>query len=444
MPTAAILSIGDELALGQTVDTNSAWISNELVGRSILPREHRTVPDDRAAIAAAIAQLAERSDVLLITGGLGPTEDDLTREALGDVLTPGKPLVRDDSALEQITRHFAKRGRKMPAMNARQAMRPETAGMLVNPFGTAPGLSARLGNCLVFSMPGPPVEMHKMFFDHVVPAIGHIVGDQVVVIGTVQECGLGESAAAELLGGMMDRDANPLVGTTASQNIVTARIRATGTIDEARKAVNRTIERIQELWRPYAFGSNESTLAQSAGDLLKLRGFTLATAESCTGGWLGKMIVDVAGSSDYYVGGFVTYSDEMKRRQLQVDSDLLKTHGAVSAEVAAAMARGAIEGTSATCSLSITGIAGPGGERPDKPVGTVFIGIGTRDPKSEVMVRRFMFPGDRSTIRDRAAKSALQMLRFLLLDVPPEKSGLLWQAGDLISFPFVPGDPCTM
>lgn len=416
-----ILSIGDELTLGQTLDTNSQWLSARLAERSIIVIEHRTLADDRMAMAAAIAECAARCDVLISSGGLGPTDDDLTREAIGDVATPGEQLVEDVEAMRHLQQWFEKRGRAMPAMNRRQAMRPATFRCLANPNGTAPGLAGQIGACMVFNLPGPPREMHPMYENFVLPALPASQGE-VMLTARLQEFGMGESQAAEKLGDLMNRDRNPLVGTTASQSIVSARIRVRGLEAWARSALAETRERVCAAWQPYVYADDDRTLADVVGEVLASRGLTLATAESCTGGWLGKSLVDRAGSSAYYVGGWVTYSNDMKVSQLGVQRELIEQHGAVSSEVAMAMARGAIARSGATCALAITGIAGPDGGSKLKPVGTVFIAAIVNDRKT---VRRFEFPGERHVVRDRSVKASLQMLRFMLLNV--DDMPMIWQ-----------------
>lgn len=447
MARAAILSIGDELTLGQNVDTNSAWLSARLAELAILTVEHRTVADDRTAIVRAITELASMIDVLMITGGLGPTDDDLTRDALGDALTPGQELMTDEGALDQLRNWFERRGRGMPRSNLRQALRPVTMRCLPNPHGTAPGLAGESEpveggrTCLIFSLPGPPREMQPMFADHVVPAIrksGLVRDDHVLLSGAVQEFGMGESAAAQKLGDLMQRDRDPLVGTTASDSIVTARIRTTGPRETALRQINETIELVERAWHPYAFGRGDCSLSQSVGDLLKASRLTLAVAESCTGGLLGKLIVDVPGSSDWFKGGWISYSNELKTRCLDVDSALISKHGAVSAQVAMAMAQGALTHANSDWALSITGIAGPDGGSQNKPVGTVHIGIARRTSRGvETQSRHFLFTGDRGVVRDRSAKAALQMLRLALLG--EESHPLLWETTSETAAPITTG-----
>jgi nicotinamide-nucleotide amidase len=268
--------------------------------------------------------------------------------------------------------------------------------------------------------------MQPMFLNHVAPRLE--TGDGVIRTAAVHQLGLGESRAAALLGAMMDRSADPLVGTTVKDAIVTARVRASGSAERVEREFAATVAEIERRWRPYVFGRNEVTLPMAVGEMLRERRATLATAESCTGGLLGSLIVGVAGSSDYYRGGWITYDNAMKQSCLDVPEAMLAAHGAVSEEVALAMAEGARRRSGASVGAAITGIAGPGGATPGKPVGTVFIAVALgRNDAVESQVRRFEFSGERDVIRDRAAKAALQMTRFALLGVGANVP-LLWEA----------------
>jgi nicotinamide-nucleotide amidase len=419
---ASILSIGDEIVLGQTLDTNGAWLAGQLLDRSVAVVEHRTVPDDRAAIAGAVDELAARSDLLVITGGLGPTEDDLTRVGLGDVVAPGRDLVVDERAERTLRRWF--RDREMPASNLVQAQRPETMQSVPNPHGTAPGLRGRHHACDVFALPGPPREMKPMFLENVLTLLDEAEDRDRVVTERVLLYGLGESWAAERLGDLISRaDGALMVGTTASSGIITARVRAVGAEATAERLVAEAVDRIEAAWAPYCFGRGSTTLAAAVGALLETRSATLVTAESCTGGWLGKTIVDTPGASAYYRGGWVTYDNGMKADCLGVPAALLETHGAVSVEAASAMAAGALERADADASIALTGIAGPDGGVPGKPAGTVIVAVGRRDRPP--VVRTFRYRGGRDVVRDRSVKSALQMLRFAMLDVPDDQP-LIW------------------
>ncbi|MCZ6612470.1 MAG: CinA family nicotinamide mononucleotide deamidase-related protein [Planctomycetota bacterium] len=424
---AAILSIGDELVAAGTIDSNSEWLAGQLASRAATTVQRRVVGDDRASIARAVGELAGVCEVLLVTGGLGPTPDDLTRAALGDVLAPGRPLESDPVALQHLNQWFKKRPGEMPTSNLAQAQRPQGTRSVPNPLGTAMGIAGRLGECMIFAMPGPPHEMQTMFLDQVLPQLPLPDAGQVVLTAGVHAYGLAESMAAERIGPITARDSRPLVGITVSESIVTARIQAKGPLQQAERELENTASLIMRQWQPYAFGRDDDSLSSAVGSLLRESNRTLTTAESCTGGLLGKMLVDVAGSSAYYVGGWVTYTDALKTSCLGVPQQVLQDHGAVSEPAVCAMAEGALAGSGADYSLAITGIAGPDGGSTPKPVGTVYVGLGqSRGAHVTVSIRRFEFPGDRSAIRDRAAKTALQMLRFVLLD-SPASTALLWE-----------------
>lgn len=414
--TAAVLAVGDELVLGQTLDTNSQRLSAILLDRGVRVHEHTTVADDRAALARAITRLALGHDLLIITGGLGPTADDLTRHALADAMS--EPLVEDAEALAHITGWFASRGRTMPPTNAVQALRPASSACIPNPHGTAPGLHAVLGDADVYCLPGPPREMEPMLEGHLLPALRPDPG-RAVRTRVLKTFGLGESEIARRLGPMMDRDRAMLVGTTASMGIVSIRMRFEGPPAEAEGALAEADRAVRALVEPYIIGASDAPLGQHALDLLASRSETLAAAESCTGGMVASLMTDVPGSSAVFVASLVTYTNAMKQDLLGVPAALFNEEGrtgrpgAVSREVAVAMAEGARRRTGADHALAITGIAGPSGATPDKPVGTVWIaharpGGAGADPDTEA--RRFAFRGDRAAIRTWSAHAALGLL----------------------------------
>lgn len=425
---AAILSIGDELTLGQCLDTNSMWLSSELAALGIITTEHRTIEDEAGAITDAVLELSARVRVLILTGGLGPTGDDQTRPGLGGALDPGQELVVDEQAVKDLAQWFVQHGIGMPESNQVQTLRPPSAHMLANPHGTAPGLAGRRGECLIFALPGPPREMKPMFDAFVRPELQELEPGQVLIAETVLSFGIGEALAAEKLGGLLSRDGDSAVGITAGQTLVTARVRCRGNAEPARAIVQQQAEEIERLWFPFAFGRGGDTLPAVVGSLLSEKKCTLSVAESCTGGWLSKLIVDAPGSSNYFLGGYVTYTNDMKHACLDVPEAIFASNGpgAVSLECAEAMARGVIAQTGSQYSLAITGIAGPGGGVAGKPVGTIFIALGRKEADSEsVLVRRFEFRGERDSIRHRSAMSALQMLRLTLIDADPDLP-LLW------------------
>ena len=423
---AAILAIGDELIAGDRLDTNSQWLSSRLAAFAVETIEHRTVDDDRVAVAKAITDLAGAADLLIMTGGLGPTQDDLTREALGDVVTPGQPLVEDPAARRHLEAIYRRRPGGMPPSNLSQTLRPEGAAIIENPNGTAPGINVLHNGCRIMVLPGPPREMKPMFEAAVVPLVrpeqARASTGVVSRSAATRAYGIGESAAAERITGLMARGQTLRVGTTVTRSILTATVRGRGPANTIDPAIASTLREIQSAWHPYAFDPSAATLAAATVAALREAGATLATAESCTAGLVGAAITDVAGASDVYLGGWVTYANSMKADRLGVPADVLASAGAVSAEVAGAMARGARERSGATCAVAITGIAGPGGGSDEKPVGTVWIAV--VGPGDHADIRRFRFRGDRDEVRDRAAKSAVQQLRFGLLGVD---DGLLWE-----------------
>lgn len=423
--TLTVLAIGDELTSGERVDTNSAWIAGKAAALGVRTVEHRTAGDDLEQIAESIRQLAARSTVLVVTGGLGPTLDDLTRPALGVVLN--EPLVEDDDALGALRAWYAGRERPMPAPNRVQAMRPASARCLDNPNGTAPGLDARVGETRVFCLPGPPSEMRPMFERFVAPALKPGPGQRVRV-RAVPTFGLGESAVADLLGDLMRRDRNPLVGTTASGGIVTCRVRHTGPDVHAERLLDETVAEIRSRLGPAVLSVQDGhddgqALVRAVSDLLRDRGQTVATVESCTGGLLGEMFTRLPGSSDVFAGGLLTYSNRLKTDLAGVDAALIDAHGAVSREVATAMALGGLARTRADHALAITGIAGPDGGTEAKPVGTVWIALASgRKPMD---ARRFRFMGNRDAVRQWSAMSAMGMLRLGLLGLESRLLGEL-------------------
>lgn len=426
MRRVAILSVGDELVLGQIEDTNASWIARALRSLGAMPGERRTVADDRGTIALAMRELAATHQALIVTGGLGPTLDDLTREALGDAVAPGSELVEDPEGIEHLRGWFERRGRAMPATNRRQALRPPDAALLPNPNGTAPGLRAVLGGCEIRCLPGPPGEMRPMFDREVAPLLRDDAS--AVLSASLHSIGLGESAIAERLAELMQRGREPSVGTTASDGVVSIRIRATGPRAEAVEALERTVAACSERVGDVVFGRDDERLEAVVGRLLVGRMATLATAESCTGGLLAGLVTEVAGSSAWYAGGFVTYANERKCADLGVRAETIARHGAVSHETAIEMARGALMRTGATHALSTTGVAGPGGGTEAKPVGTVFIAVAERG--GAIHARRFHFPGDRATVRSRTARLALACLRFALIGSPTRP--LLWSEGEAV------------
>jgi len=427
---AIVLSIGDELVLGQTVDTNSAHLSARLARRGIGTLYHQTVADDHETIVDAIRGACAKARVVFISGGLGPTADDMTRFALAEVM--GTELERHEPSVEHIHGFFDRRGKQMPERNVVQAMIPVGAEAMTNHWGTAPGIHASVtvenNPTEVFCMPGVPREMFAMFEHHVEPVLDQIAPTRDVILTTkVNTFGMGESDGAERLGELMDRHRNPKVGTTVANGILSIRVRSESTDEaQAEQAMEETVGEVTRRLGPCVFGRDETTLQESVVGVLRHEGHTLATAESCTGGLIGEMITQVSGSSAVYAGGWVVYSNELKHTQLGVPLDMLEQQGAVSEPVARALAVGALARSGASLSLAVTGIAGPIGGTEEKPVGTIWLGLGFKDERGVVQTEAVLLNlgQDRPTNRDRSAKCALQLARLHAMGQPLDE--LTW------------------
>jgi nicotinamide-nucleotide amidase len=410
---AQILSVGTELTIGQAIDTNAAWLAQQLAVLGIHCTKHVTVPDDRAAIAEAIGLASSAAGVVIVTGGLGPTADDLTRHALADVL--GTQLRLHQPSLDQIAAFFAERRRAIPDGNRIQAMIPKSAEPIPNTCGTAPGMRARLKEADVYLMPGVPREMQAMFERDIRPALAPMSGGEVILQRTLHTFGMPESELGGRIADLMDSGRNPYVGTSASDLVISIRINAHAfDADTARAWLEQDAGEIRRRLGDVVFGEEEETLAHAVGRLLAARGQTVSTAESCTGGLVAKRLTDVSGSSAYFIQGFVTYSNEAKHRLLDVPVELIQAHGAVSREVAEAMATNCRRLAGTDYALSATGVAGPTGGTPEKPIGLVLVGLAT-PTETVVQELRLGETLPREAIRDRTAKIAVNVLRLRLL-----------------------------
>lgn len=406
---AAILSIGNELTSGRSLDTNSAWLADQLGRRGIATVLHATVGDDCGAIARAFTDAAGQAELVIATGGLGPTNDDLTRHGLAEAL--GAELVLDEPSLATIQGFFDRIGRAMVEGNRIQAMIPAGCEALANSCGTAPGIAARLDGSAVYVTPGVPREMRAMFAEQIAPALpatGETIRHEIIRV-----FGGGESDIAETIEDLMHRDGPVVVGTTVADGLISIRIASRARDAVAAEAQARSVidPICQRLGRRVLGVGEGVSMASAVGELLGEAGATLATAESCTGGLIGAMLTDIPGSSGYYLGGVVAYANAVKESQLGVGRDVLDLHGAVSAETAAEMANGVRHRFGSTWGLSTTGIAGPSGGSQAKPVGLVYTALAG---PSGVNVTRHMVPGDRAKVRQRTAMTALDSLRLAL------------------------------
>lgn len=412
MRQAWIISIGSELTLGQSVDTNAAWLAEQLAGQGIRCERHVTVPDELPTIREVLQQAADACDLIVVTGGLGPTDDDLTREALA--VARGVELETDAACLEQIREFFARRGHAMPRRNEGQARIPRTGRAMANTCGTAPGIYVELKGTPCYALPGVPFEMKTMFARDVLPELRAAAAGRVLRCRRLWCFGMHEAAIGERLRDLMAPGRNPAVGTTAELGVIGVRISASGdSAGEADALLDETETEVHARLGKVVFGRDSDSLASVVGAQLAARGETVSTAESCTGGLIAKLLTDVPGSSAYFLGGAVTYTNELKERMLGVPSELLSSLGAVSEPVARAMAQGARDKCGTTYGLAVTGIAGPTGATPDKPVGLVFFGLAT---PAGVTTRELRFGSDapRTVIRGRAARAALNLLRLEL------------------------------
>ncbi|MBI4578651.1 MAG: competence/damage-inducible protein A [Planctomycetes bacterium] len=410
---AIIISVGNELTAGQTVDTNTAWLSQRLAEIGAHVTLHVTVADEVAPLEREIRRACELADVVLITGGLGHTEDDLTREALATVLGVGLEL--NERCLERIRAYFTQRQRPMPQANTGQAMFPIGSTPIDNTCGTAPGIRAAFGRATIYVMPGVPREMQVMYERDVGPELQGRAAGAVILARTIQTFGAGESEIGERIRDLMSRGRNPTVGTTAQQAVIGVRIHAAGAgRTEAEHLLERTAAEIKSRLGPLVFGEDDDTLWSVVTRQLIAAGKKLSTAESCTGGLIAASITDTPGSSACFIDGVVTYSNAAKTRLLAVPADLIAAHGAVSRPVAEAMAHNCRRLSGSDYAISVTGIAGPSGGTPEKPVGLVYIGLadGGRCDVHEVRLGSFL---TRSEIRDRARKYALNLLRLRLM-----------------------------
>jgi nicotinamide-nucleotide amidase len=407
--TCAVLSIGTELTRGELVNSNAAWLSAELTAIGFDVVEHAVVDDDRERVGAILQRLATRARLVVATGGLGPTTDDVTTEAVAAAL--GAKLARDPVSLEHIRRRLEKFGRAMGETNAKQADFPEGADVLPNPVGTAPGFGVRFGDSVAYFMPGVPREMKKMFEEQVVPRI-RALAPNTHYQSRLHTFGLPESIVGEKLAGVEQAFAGTTIGYRAHFPEIEVKVLARATSHAAaRDLCERATAEVRARLASYIYGEAEDTFAGVVGRALRARGWTLGIAESCTGGLVAHMLTREPGASDFLLLDAVTYANSAKSKILGVDEETIRWHGAVSPEVAAAMAQGAKRVSGADVALSLTGVAGPSGGSEEKPVGTVYIAIARPDGTTDV--RHRAFNGDRGQIQTLAAYAGLQLLREL-------------------------------
>lgn len=410
MRKASIISIGNEVVSGQIADTNASYLSRELFSIGIPVSGSYIVGDDVGNIKRMLNLASGDADIVLVTGGLGPTDDDLTRQAFAKFL--GVELKLESELLERIKHFFSVRNLKVPQKANIQAYMPVGTQALVNGLGTAAGIMAKFKGTLFFALPGVPAEMKKMFQEEVLPELTALVTNQVIVTQKLKCFRAGESSIAEKLGDLMQRGRNPLINCTAHYGVITLQIVAAAEDkDKAQKMAEKDEETLRHILGDTIYGTGEQTLAGVLGAKLAQKKKTLAVAESCTGGTLAKLLTDIPGASRYFTHGWITYSNLAKINELGVKPDLIEKYGAVSSEVAEAMAKGARKKADADFAIGITGIAGPNGGSEQKPVGLVYICV---DSGTNCETKRLLFTCNRDYIRFQAAQTALNILRLKL------------------------------
>lgn len=411
---AEIIAIGTEITSGQALDTNSRWLAQELAVLGIATAFHTTISDVLDDHVLAFRAAVDRASLVIVTGGLGPTQDDLVREALA--LTANAPLVEDPESLAAIVAMFARRSRPMPERNRAQALLPRGAEALANRVGTAPGVWIRIGQSTLAALPGVPSEMKVMFHEQVVPrlrAAGFVTG--ATYFQKLNLFGKGESDIEALALDLTARGREPEVGITASEATISFRIAATReTEEQARAAVLPTAQLIRERFGELVLGEGDVDVAQALVIALEQADWTIASAESCTGGLISALLTAIPGVSRSYLGGITAYSNQAKVDMLGVPKALIKAHGAVSPEVAAAMAMGAQHRFDADIAISSTGVAGPGGGSVEKPVGLVYLGLATRAGGVRTKKLELGPEQPRDVIQKRAAKHALNWARLVI------------------------------
>ena len=410
MNKASVVSVGNEILNGEIIDTNIGFLSRQLLGLGIKVAGAYTAADEVEKIVRVLRLAREEADIILVTGGLGPTHDDVTREALARFL--GVELRFDQGLYEKIREFFTGRGRRMVEKNKVQAFLPEGAEALVNELGTAPGIWAEKGGKVFAVMPGVPAEMEVMFERSVAGRLRGMVSNHAIFVRKLMCFGTGESNIAEILGDLMKRGRNPEINCTASGGVITLHIVATAQSEaDAKRMAGEDEAVLREKLGNLVYGVDGESLGEVVGKELAKRGKTIATAESCTGGLAAKLLTDVPGASGYFAYGWVAYSNEAKMSELGVDEQIMRKDGAVSEEVASAMAAGAREKAGADLAIGITGIAGPAGGSEDKPIGLVYISV-CSDNMCDT--ERFVFSCNREFVRLRAAQTALNMVRLRL------------------------------
>lgn len=411
MLTAEIIAIGSELLTPTKTDTNSLWLTEKLNEIGIEVKLKTIVGDDKARLEETIRDALKRSDIVISTGGLGPTEDDITRTVSAAAI--GRELIYLDELEQDLRVRFRRWGREMPEINKRQAFVIEGAEVLPNPNGSAVGMSVNIGEQFFVILPGPPRENQPMFETFILPKLLEKAGEIYVKRKFMRISGMGESAVDEAIAPIYKLYENVETSILFNKSEIELHLSAQSNSEaEAETVLEELAAKIVEKLGLAVFSTNGETMEEVVGNLLKKQRKTLSLAESCTGGLVAQRITEISGSSEYFIEGVVTYANEAKVRTLSVPQSLIEKHGAVSAEVAEAMAQGMRERTKTDYAVSVTGIAGPSGGTEEKPVGTVFIGYAD---ETQVKSFKIVLPGDRYLIRWRSSQAVLDYLRRQIL-----------------------------
>lgn len=410
---AELISVGTELLMGNIVNTNAAYLSKKLAAIGVSVYYQSTVGDNKERLKQAIETAVGRADVVILSGGLGPTADDLTKETAAEVL--GRNMYLDERSMERIRAYFQRIHRvNITENNWKQAMIPENAIILDNHNGTAPGIIMEENGKSVILLPGPPNELQLMFEESVLPYLQKD-NNKVLYSRMVKVCGIGESKAETMVKDLMDAQTNPTIAPYAKTGEVHFRITALAESEgEGKELVKPVIRELKQRFGDAVYTTKEEvTLEEKVVKMLKKQDLTMVTAESCTGGMLASKLINVSGVSDIFKAGLVTYANEAKRELLGVRKKTLKRYGAVSKETAEEMVLGAVERYDADVAVSVTGIAGPDGGTEEKPVGLVYIGCYVC---GELAVHECHFTGTREKIRETTVITALNLVRKMLLD----------------------------
>lgn len=417
---AELLTIGNEILIGQIVNTNAVWMAQQLNMAGITVAHMSSVADEKQAILNALSEAGKRADLVLITGGLGPTKDDITKVTFCEFFST--QLIMNEDVLKDVTGFFTKRNRQLTEVNRKQAEVPEGCFVIRNYNGTAPGMWMEKDNTIYVSMPGVPYEMKAMVTDVVLPEIKKRFNLPFIYHKTILTQGIGESMLAEMISDWEDGLAEKEIGLAylPSPGMVRLRLSSKGFDEqELRERIETEAEKVEEIISKYIYGYEEygkeqPKLEQILGDLLRERKLKLALAESCTGGYISHLITSVAGCSDYYNGCIVPYHNEFKHDLLKVDNTIFEKHGAVSKECVMAMVQHALTAFKADVAIAVSGIAGPGGGTAEKPVGTTWIAVAYHD---RIIPKQFIFGDNRQRNIEMTAITAMNMLRKLILKI---------------------------